>query len=338
MTNGMDPTYLVDQPNKVAEIYRNYRPTIMPLEIEKHLDFIDISEDGYFLLGSSNLTGRYWRGSVWYYSKPPLPPQKEECETGMECDNTVSDGQFLNNKTIIVGDDGGAVIVYEITKREDGTLVFTQKSARYEHDSSVSSISVSTDKTGIVSAGFDMCIKVWDGDELSPAQTFRNAHSHQVTKVAHSPEPGSRVFASTGLDGLALVWDTRQPKPASVVIDHPGEGMTAVTWKSGDFNTLAVGSSFGNVSLMDLRTNSSIQQSAPYKRTIFKLLFINPRSMVVCADSNELKVIDTSSPNLDISYMDKRHSDFVRGLAYDNKASVLYSCGWDKQVLSHSLP
>lgn len=45
----MDPSCLEDEPNKVAEAYRNYRPIAVPFEVEKYLDFIDISEGQYFI-------------------------------------------------------------------------------------------------------------------------------------------------------------------------------------------------------------------------------------------------------------------------------------------------
>jgi hypothetical protein len=37
-------------------------------------------------------------------------------------------------------------------------------------------------------------------------------------------------------------------------------------------------------------------------------------------------------------YADDRHEDFVRGLAWHCRNEILYSCGWDKQVLAHKLP
>lgn len=35
-------------------------------------------------------------------------------------------------------------------------------------------------------------------------------------------------------------------------------------------------------------------------------------------------------------YSDERHDDFVRGIAWHPSNSNLYSCGWDKQVLTHT--
>lgn len=39
----MDSNYITDEPNKVADVYRNYRPIVVPFVVEKRLDFMDIS-------------------------------------------------------------------------------------------------------------------------------------------------------------------------------------------------------------------------------------------------------------------------------------------------------
>uniref|UniRef100_A0A1B6GR52 Uncharacterized protein n=1 Tax=Cuerna arida TaxID=1464854 RepID=A0A1B6GR52_9HEMI len=334
----MEPNYLIDEPNRVAEVYRNYRPTVMPFEVEKRLDFIDISEEGYAILGSSNLSGRYWRGSVWYFKNASLAPRKESCATGIECESTVCDGKFIDaKKTIIVGEDSGAVTVYELIEEDDQPISFEGKNSRHDHDSCVLSISVSSDKSSVVTAGMDLCIKVWDTEELVPAHTYRCAHSHHIMNVAYSTEADSHVFASCGLDGAALLWDTRQPKPAKVIVDDPKEGLAALAWQRGDSNILIVGSVCGTVSILDVRTCSLLRQSSLFHRPIYKLLSIEPSLLATCADSHEVIVLDPLTEDLKVRYKDERHTDFVRGLSFDKQSRTLYSCGWDKQVISHAI-
>jgi len=50
------------------------------------------------LLGCSNLTGRYWVGSLWYYPEPMDAPSVEKALTGLECDNGVVEGFFVGNE------------------------------------------------------------------------------------------------------------------------------------------------------------------------------------------------------------------------------------------------
>lgn len=57
---------------------------------------------------------------------------------------------------IIVGEDSGAVTIYELTKDEDEVPNFVGKGSRNDHDSCVLSISVSSDKTSVTTAGMDL--------------------------------------------------------------------------------------------------------------------------------------------------------------------------------------
>lgn len=61
------------------------------------------SIDGHFLMGSSNLTGRYWGGSIWYYDDPSLAPSVEKCLTAYEINSGVVDAAFIDEKNIVVG-------------------------------------------------------------------------------------------------------------------------------------------------------------------------------------------------------------------------------------------
>lgn len=54
--------------------------------------------DGYMLLGCSNLTGRFWTGSVWYFLDPDSAPHVDKCLTGIESESGVTDGKFLDDK------------------------------------------------------------------------------------------------------------------------------------------------------------------------------------------------------------------------------------------------
>jgi WD40 repeat protein len=49
---------------------------------------------------------------------------------------------------------------------------------------------------------------------LTSEYTYRPAHVHQVSSVCSHPQDGNSVFASCSLDGMALIWDTRNAKPA----------------------------------------------------------------------------------------------------------------------------
>ncbi|CAG2061788.1 unnamed protein product, partial [Timema podura] len=96
--NEADYFEVIIEPNRNAEAYRNYVPPDLPALVENYIDFIEFCADGYMLLGSSNLTGRHWCGSLWYFIDPDGAPDVEKCLTGMTCENGVCDGKFLSDR------------------------------------------------------------------------------------------------------------------------------------------------------------------------------------------------------------------------------------------------
>ena len=78
--------------------------------------FLSIS-DGHAILGCSNLTGRFWIGSLWYYRNPSDAPSVEKSLTGVDFDNGLVEGFFLDNKTIIVALDNGGVETVKLSFR-----------------------------------------------------------------------------------------------------------------------------------------------------------------------------------------------------------------------------
>lgn len=327
-----------NEPNRLSDLYRNFTPAAVPFQSEKHLDFVEISEDGNMLLGSSNLTGRYWTGSVWYFTE--AVPEKDTCLTGVDCTTGVNDGKFLDrNKKVVIGEDSGAVTVLYLKELEDDhTYQLKPIATRNDHDSSVLSISASSDKTKIVTGGMDMCIKLWNIDDLITEHTYRPAHCDHVTNVAFRPDSTDCVFASCSLDGCLLLWDIRQPRPATVLLETPVEGLSAVVWQPGQENFLTVGTVLGNIKSLDIRTANVFAKTHPFRRPIHRLASTYISLLAVCADSNEVKVLDCRSEMLDTIYSDSRHSDFVRGLSWHPQLQTLLTCGWDKRILSHSIP
>lgn len=63
---------------------------------------------------------------------------------------------FKTHFQIIVGEDSGAVTIYELTKDEDDVPNFVGKGSRNDHDNCVLTISVSSDKSSVTTAGMDL--------------------------------------------------------------------------------------------------------------------------------------------------------------------------------------
>ena len=54
------------------------------------------------ILGCSNLTGRFWIGSLWYYRDPSEAPSVEKALTGVDFANGIVDGFFLDDKNVSI--------------------------------------------------------------------------------------------------------------------------------------------------------------------------------------------------------------------------------------------
>ncbi|XP_069686307.1 methylosome protein WDR77-like [Periplaneta americana] len=339
----MDPVSVEVEPNRNAEAYRNYQPAILPAQVEKFIDFIELCEDGYMLLGCSNLNGRFWTGSLWYFLDPDAAPDVEKCLTGIECETGVTDGKFLEDKQkIIVGEDSGVVQILGVSESADEhTFHFESLNSVCEHDDTVLSVSVFSDKKHAVTGSLDITIKVWSVESLVAEHTYRPAHLHQVSSVCTHPQDGHSLFASCSLDGMVLIWDTRNVKPAKVAFNNRAKEMTSVDWHTSRTDLVAAGTSSGDVMLLDIRQPKlPVAEAACFSRPIHRMKFSHHKSdwLAVCADDSKVKVLHcaTNSPN--IIYTDDRHEDFVHGLAWHSRNENLYSCGWDKQVLAHKPP
>ncbi|KAK9500455.1 hypothetical protein O3M35_001714 [Rhynocoris fuscipes] len=312
-----------------------YNFSVVPFQLEQHFEFIEISEDGYLLLGSSNLVLNYWNGSIWYFKDADLAPEKEHSLTGHGRDCGIACGKFLESKDkIIVGDDSGALTIYHATTFENDTVHLIPQMISTHHDSSITSLSVTSSRTQTISGGNDLAINVWDNESLVSEFKYSPAHTRTVTDVVACKEENSIfLFASSSLDGSALLWDTRMNKAASCIKEGIGCGLTALSWKNN--NEIAIGLQSGKVAITDVRTNCDIAEETVMDCAIHKILFDDKNLLAVCGDSTSVKVWDSNSKN--IVYSDERHTGFVRGLAWHPKSHKLYSCGFDKKVFSHQI-
>ena len=72
----------------------------VPSQLERHLEFMSFNSNGHMVLGCSNLTGRYWIGSIWYFRSPSEAPAVEKALTGVDFGNGIVDGFFVDDKNV----------------------------------------------------------------------------------------------------------------------------------------------------------------------------------------------------------------------------------------------
>ncbi|XP_014210089.1 methylosome protein 50-like [Copidosoma floridanum] len=325
-------------PNLNAEAYRNLTLANNLLH-DKQLEVVIVHRDDSLVLGASNMVDRYWYGTLWYFSEP-VGFDRNSYSAATRTESGVRDAVFLGkHDKFFVGEDSGLVQIYEVTLNTDTKakdLQFTGYSC--QHDDSVTSIAAFYDNTHTVSGGMDCNIKIWDTTEMITTLSFNQAQTNVITGIAAQFESDT-VFVSTSLDSEALLWDIRDPKPATGLWEKQDCGLTAVSWKPNDQNVLALGAEDGSVIILDIRHigPNPIHESVQFPRGVRKLLFntVNPTQLAGCCDSTEVKVLNVKEDNVEVIFENNAHSDFVRGLAWHQ--NDLITCSWDNTVLRHSI-
>ncbi|KAK2581316.1 hypothetical protein KPH14_008091 [Odynerus spinipes] len=325
-------------PNLNVEMYRNMTPADRPPYPDKHLQFILVYNESSAILSASNLVDRYWSGTVWYYNDIS-DFNRDKAFVATKTESGVCTGAYLERDKFAIGEDSGLLQILGLVEMPDADQQELQcLGYACQHDDSLSTLSVFSDRAHLVTGGMDCCIKVWDVENLVSTHSFHYSHIDVVTGVDVQQRDNS-IFISSSLDSCALMWDIRKSKPAHCILEKDGYGLTAVSWNPTSDNIIAIGADDGSITLMDIRnTDSILLESLVFSRPIHKLVF-NPNperseQIACCCDDVVIKILETNK-NYNAIYEDDRHTDFVRGLAWYN--DELLSCSWDDMVLKHTI-
>ncbi|XP_011308811.1 methylosome protein 50-like [Fopius arisanus] len=336
----MEKDDYLTKPNSNAEIYRNMTVGERASVLDKHLQFIAVYNDKKAILGGSNLTDRYWTGTIWYFDDAADGElERNKSFTATQTESTLSDAAFIEEYKFVVAEDGGIVKVLCVVQPPETWAVALQcVGYTCKHDDSVTSLSVFEDKNYFVSGGMDRCLKVWETSTLMVEYTYQLAHTAIITSVDVLSKSNS-VFMSTSLDSEAVLWDVRTPKPARRLYKNDdGNGLTAVACNPLKEHEVAIGGEDGYVFLGDTRKPEElVYKSLEFPRAIHRLKYHHKRNnwLAGCCNDTMVKVLDTSQ-ELSVLFKDANsHTDMVRGLAWCK--DELLTCSWDSTVQRHSL-
>lgn len=104
-----------------------------------------------------------------------------------------------DGRLVAAADWDGQLAVWDLTTGKETAEGIDERG----HQSSVSSISFSQDRTSVVTAGDDQTARVWDVE--TGRQEHLLKHGHWVRAMTHSPD-GSRI-ATSSLDNTVALWD-----------------------------------------------------------------------------------------------------------------------------------
>ena len=110
--------------------------------------------DETVFLGASNMTDRYWNGTVLIFDS--LNIKRHEPVAVKKTENGISDAVSLNVNKYIIGEENGIIQLIDlITDKDTGAKELNLTGYTCNHDSSVLTLSVFHNKNNFVSGGMD---------------------------------------------------------------------------------------------------------------------------------------------------------------------------------------
>jgi len=345
----------------------------VPAQLHRQLEFIDFNSDGHLVLGCSDLTGRNWSGSLWYFRDPSEPPNVEKALTGVETDQGIVDGRFVSKNRLIVALDNGCVEQISLTFSDEPLPVahvagqapaagdpsaaapaaaanpasffyLERQHSVQEHDDIISGMDVTADGKTLVTASYDKCVVSLDLETLRLESRFNEAHPDLISDLAAN-KVAAHTVATAAQDGTVRSWDLRSNTQQTCIYNDTSDWPTCVEWIPNTEHHLLVGSQTGRVCLFDVRrceqplaSLESGDGGLAGQVHAFKFSTKRPDLFSVCGDDVQIKVFQVSDAfdALTHKYSDDRHNDFVRGMAWSSKDDdTLLTCGWDHKVLAH---
>ena len=282
----------------------------------RHVDAVVSAGQGNAVAASSSLTGSVWDGRVHGLMGAGQIEAEIEVESGIADLACLDEGQFIAGV-----DDGSVKVVHS-----GGVLPLPGG-----HNSTVTSVAVSTEKKLVASGGYDRAVLCWNLNEPSNEPMRFEGHIDSVNSVDWNNDGDHLLTASS--DGMACVWDERQEHWHAAITIPTGLHVFAAAFSAGG-KIVVMATEMMEIVAFDIRDglkplwrNDNFQGVAHCIRTC------PHRENVIAVASNcpAVSLLDvTNGRTIAASY---HHTDYVRSVAWDGQSeSRLFSGSWDKTV------
>ncbi|KAG5870956.1 hypothetical protein JTB14_037381 [Gonioctena quinquepunctata] len=301
------PEGAIFPPNKPMEPRTHFSKS--PVFYDNYL-FLDFNEDGNCILGTSEIAGTFWEGTLLYF-KDYAHMERSDYH-GHYIYSTTSDAKFLSKNVIALAEDTGHINMLSLD--EDSTIRTTNY---FKLGCSGRSISI------------------WDAysEDRKPVEIYDKFHTEHVTCL-DTLKQNTNLFISGARDRTACIWDLRSSIPASVIYANEFSSLTSVSWNQKDDNYIVVGTEAGDVYLVDKREpNDFVSTHHCFNAKINRTGFNGSTEFAVCGDTRHVLIVNCEGGNLKMTYENDSHSGHVKGLAWHQ--GTLYTCGFGKCLVKH---
>lgn len=326
--------------NNIVAPYLNaevYRTNTSGNSNVSYLDYIRIHKDGNVLIGSSELTGRYWDGGASILNNlaeaKSSPEQDKRC-ISLTCGT--ADGCFIESyQKVLLCEDSGAVSIWTTPDEHQAWQIWREEKSVAEHDFAALAVDCLDPGKEYVTVGADGNAKVWDISEMI---CLRHYKAHTMPAVGVSVRTSSNSdFATCSYDEHLSLWDKNINKPAMDLFKNDC-GISCMQWLDED--RLVFGDEVGILRLLDIR-NNEIMKLTQFPAAVCKLAYNADvaKVAVICDDSIVSVCEIKEDSSCEVVYHDRHmHSGLVTGLAWDHaERNLLHTLGWDSLVKSHTI-
>ena len=334
-----------------------------------HIDALAVGTDGCVALATSSLTTDVWDGVVQVLR---LDGASAEVTAQIPTPSGNADIVWVTTEAIAAaGDDG---VVYIHTLPPPGAVVHgvVPPVRLTEHTDAVTCVGVSPDAMRLASGSLDGLVKVWDAAAGQAAATRTLEHTRRESYCANQAHAllwtGEQTLATAAADGVLRHWDLRAP-PAQLLASRCAAEQGAALMSlcaTGDAAQVAVGTEAGAVLIVDSRqaAKGPVHRTQPHSAPVCALALAAPggagtaapdassaSTRRIASGSDDCSVALHSARDLScLATLPPAHGDFVRALGWltpptqpgggggGGVGAALLSGGWDKRLVTHSLP
>ncbi|MCB0033228.1 MAG: hypothetical protein KDE51_04390, partial [Anaerolineales bacterium] len=218
-----------------------------------------ISEDNQFIIWNTERQPR-----VGPITRAPL----EEHEDRVRSLAYLQDGQ-----TLVSGDEGGALIFWDLTTNPPTGRPFYSGTA-------VNVVAYSQDEQIIASGGANGNIVLWDTELRRPLGSPLQKHTNIVTSLVFSPD--SKLLASGSQDGTIVLWDLLTREPLNLTINGDGDAILTLVFTPNGERLLA-GDTDGHIIIWDVNTGAQISEGFEAHLSAITTLVFSPNNELLAS-------------------------------------------------------